>query len=147
MLHQLHQGFDLKPVNRFFLGSGVGEHESTAQVRVVRYGEYVTARIRLEALCTELAPEFGDRAVGIKDGNREARHFFAFENHVSVQVGHLLALGVLVSYESSEAAVLRAIVMALSSLLNVIPYVQSILLAIAQRANDAALRRLAFHAA
>ena len=56
MLHQFHQGLDLEAVNGFFLGSGVGEHESTAQVWVMRYGKHVTARIRLEALCTELAP-------------------------------------------------------------------------------------------
>ena len=56
VLHQFHQWLDLEAVNGLLLGCGVWEHQSAAQIRVVRDGHDIAVAIGFETLGSELAP-------------------------------------------------------------------------------------------
>ena len=111
----------------------------------MRDGHDIAIAISFEALGSELAPQLGDRTIGLEDGNGQTRHLLAFEDDIAMQIRHLLSLRILVADKGCETAVVRPIVMSLCRCLNVIPGRERAGLAIAQRAHHAALRSFTFH--
>ena len=84
MLNELHQGLKVTSVVCFLPVGGVGKHEASPEIAVVRYRHNVTGIIFIQALLSQLPPKLRYLIVAVKNGNRAFSDVLVTKNHVAM---------------------------------------------------------------